>query len=150
MTEAGAEKLLQAFETMVNHARTGMIKALTILIHDRSLPIECRKRISLYKNLLEEQDINQFRVIDVRGTLDGKIGHMVNIPQTQIEKITDKTTFNIVNTGKEEVSVWIESEGCDICEAIVSRNSFLAYAANTLKEKGSLCLSRARLLYTSV
>ena len=89
------------------------------------IEVEIENKVCKVMNLLEEQDINQFRVIDVRGTLDGKIGHMVNIPRSQIEKISDKTTFNVVNTGKEEASVWIESEGCDICETIVSRDSFL-------------------------
>jgi predicted DNA binding protein len=76
-------------------------------------------------NLLKKQGVDQFRVIDVRGTLEGKVGHMVNIPKSQVEMITEKTQFNIVNTGKEESSIWYESGGCDVCKTIITRDSFL-------------------------
>ena len=62
------------------------------------IEVEIENKVCKVMNLLEEQDINQFRVIDVRGTLDGKIGHMVNIPKSQVDKITDKTPFNVVNS----------------------------------------------------
>jgi predicted DNA binding protein len=87
---------------------------------------------------LEEQDIDQFRVIDVRESSKGKIGHMVNIPQTQLDLIAGKIPFKVVHTGKEEASVWFESEGCDVCQTIITNDSFLVSGG---------CLGKDQVLY---
>lgn len=99
------------------------------------IEVEIENKMCKVVNLLEDQGIHKFRVIDVRGTLEGTIRHMVKIPQAQLEMITDKTPFKVVNTGKEEVSVWFESEGCDICETIISRDSFLVSGGRLGKDQ---------------
>ena len=99
------------------------------------IEVDIANKVCKVMNLLEKQGVNQFRVMDVRGTLDGKVGHMVNIPKTQVEMIADKTQFNVVNTGKEEASVWYESEGCEVCKTIVSRDSFLVSGGGLGKDQ---------------
>ncbi len=89
-------------------------------------------------SLLEEQNIDQFTVIDVRESSKGKIGHMVNIPQNQLSLIGSKMPFNIVHTGKEEASVWFESDGCDVCQTIIENDSFLVSGG---------CLGKDQVLY---
>jgi predicted DNA binding protein len=98
------------------------------------IEVKIENKVCKVMNLLEELGINQFKVIDVRGTSEG-IGHMVNIPQTQVEMISDKTPFNIVNIGKGEASVWFESEGCDLCETIISKGSFLVSGGSLGEEQ---------------
>jgi predicted DNA binding protein len=89
------------------------------------IEVDIEDKVCKIMNLLEEKGVTQFRVIDVRGTLEGKIGHMVKIPRAQIQTIVDKAQFNVISTGEEEASVWFESEGCDICKTIITRDSFL-------------------------
>jgi predicted DNA binding protein len=99
------------------------------------LEVDIENKVCKIINLLEEQGIDQFRVMDVRGTLEGKIGHMINIPKAQVKMIADKTQLSVVNTGKEEASVWFESEGCDVCKTIVSRDSFLVSGGSLGKDQ---------------
>jgi predicted DNA binding protein len=99
------------------------------------IEVDIENKICKIIKLLEEQGINQFRVIDVRGTVEGKVGHMVNIPKAQVKMIVDKTQLSIVNTGKEEASVWFESEGCDVCKTIISRDSFLVSGGSLGKDQ---------------
>jgi predicted DNA binding protein len=99
------------------------------------IEVELENKMCKIMSLLEDQGINQFRVMDVRGTLEGTVGHMVNIPKAQVKKIAEKTHFNVVNTGKEEASVWFESEGCDVCKTIISRDSFLVSGGSLGKDQ---------------
>ena len=99
------------------------------------LEVDIENKVCKIINLLEEQGIDQFRVMDVRGTLEGKVGHMINIPKAQVKMIADKTKLSVVNTGKEEASVWFESEGCDVCKTIVSRDSFLVSGGSLGKDQ---------------
>lgn len=96
---------------------------------------EIESKVCKIQNLLEKHGIKQFRVIDVRGTPGGKIGHMVKIPQSQIEMLQSKTQFDVVRTGKEDALVWFESEGCDVCTTIVSRDSFLVSGGSLEKNQ---------------
>jgi predicted DNA binding protein len=89
-------------------------------------------------SFLEEQNIDQFTVIDVRESSKGTISHMVNISQTQLELIVGDMPFEIVNEGKEEASVWLESEGCDVCKTIIECGSFLVSGG---------CLGQDQVLY---
>jgi predicted DNA binding protein len=89
------------------------------------IEVKTENKVCKVMRLLEDHGINQFRVLDVRGTLEGTIGHMVNIHKAQVEMLSDNTPFKVVNTGKVESSVWFESDGCDICGTIISRDSFL-------------------------
>lgn len=102
------------------------------------IEVELENKECKVMRLLEEQDIDHFRVIDVRESSKGKIGHMVNIPQTQLDLIAGKIPFNIVHTGKEEASVWFESEGCDVCQTIINNDSFLVSGG---------CLGKDQVLY---
>ena len=64
------------------------------------IEVELENKECKVMSLLEEQEIDQFRIIDVRESSKGKIGHMVNIPQTQLDLIAGKIPFDIVHTGK--------------------------------------------------
>jgi predicted DNA binding protein len=97
------------------------------------IEVDIENKVCKVMSLLEDQGVNQFRVIDVRGTLEGKIGHMINIPKAQVEMIADKTSLKVVNAGKEETSVWFESDGCEVCKTIINRDSFLV-SGGSLRE----------------
>ena len=102
------------------------------------IEVELENKECKVLSLLEEQNIDQFTVIDVRESSKGKIGHMVNIPKTQLNLIGSKMPFNVVHTGKEEVSVWFESDGCDVCQTIIANDSFLVSGG---------CLGKDQVLY---
>jgi predicted DNA binding protein len=89
------------------------------------IQVELERKECQVMRLLEEKNIDQFTVIDVRESSKGKIGHMVNIPQNKIDLIAGKIPFKVVNIGKEEASVWFESDGCDVCQTIIANDSFL-------------------------
>ena len=102
------------------------------------IQVELENKECKVMSLLEEKNIEQFTVVDVRETSKGKIGHMVNIPQSQIDLIAGEIPFNVVRIGKEEASVWFESDGCDVCQTIIANDSFLVSGG---------CLGKDQVLY---
>ncbi len=102
------------------------------------IQVELENKECKVMSLLEEKHIEQFTVVDVRETSKGKIGHMMNIPQSQIDLIAGEIPFNVVRIGKEEASVWFESDGCDVCQTIIENDSFLVSGG---------CLGKDQVLY---
>jgi hypothetical protein len=102
------------------------------------IQVELENKECKVMSLLEEKNIEQFTVVDVRETSNGKIGHMVNIPQSQIDLIAGKIPFNVVHIGKKDASVWFESDGCDVCQTIIANDSFLVSGG---------CLGKDQVLY---
>lgn len=77
--------------------------------------------------IIEELNITQYKLADIRGLPEGPTRHLVKVPKEQFEKIPKKT-FKKVLGGEE---AWLESDGCDVCNAILSNNSFLVSAVHT-------------------
>jgi predicted DNA binding protein len=98
------------------------------------IEVDIENKVCKVMTLLEVQGIDRFRVIDVRGTSDGKIGHMVKISQAQLDLIEGKTPFNVINMDNKEASVWFESEGCDVCKTIITKDSFLVSGGSLGKD----------------
>ncbi len=82
---------------------------------------------------LEKRGIRGFRVLDVRGSAEGSIGHLVSLPHSQLAMMEGDATFRVVQSGKE-TTAWFESPGCEICNTIVSRGSFLISGGSSGKE----------------
>lgn len=80
---------------------------------------------------LEDLRIQQFRVIDVRGDAGGLTRHLVRVPSNQFDKIP-RGSLKIQRGGKfeREIFGWFDSDGCDVCNTIVSRGSFLISGRN--------------------
>jgi predicted DNA binding protein len=73
---------------------------------------------------LEKHGIREFRILDVRGSAEGSIGHLVSLPNSHLDRLEGASAFKVVQSGKE-TTAWFESEGCEVCNTIVSRGSFL-------------------------
>ncbi len=84
-----------------------------------------RCRIS---RMLETSGIQQFKVTDIRGLREGSISHLVELLPDHVEKMPKDMLIKKVNKKNKfegKTSAWIESEGCDVCNTILSHGSFL-------------------------
>lgn len=75
--------------------------------------------------LMQAVGIQQFKVTDIRGLSGGLIRHLVETSPTEINHIPKDRIVKIAVKPKSSM-VWVESEGCDVCNAILSHGSFLA------------------------
>ena len=75
---------------------------------------------------IKELNIKQYKLADIRGLPEGSTRHLIKVPREQLNKIPEKT-FKKVLGGEE---AWLESDGCDVCRAILSNNSFLVSAVH--------------------
>ncbi|HID18685.1 TPA: hypothetical protein EYP27_03990 [Candidatus Bathyarchaeota archaeon] len=84
------------------------------------------KRCRVLK-ILETLGIRQFKIADIRGLSGGLTRHLVKLSPEQIDKIPKGMLVKMREGGKleERAFVWVESEGCDVCNTILSHGSFL-------------------------
>jgi predicted DNA binding protein len=70
--------------------------------------------------------IQNLKVTDIRSSSSGAVKHLIELDREQVKKIPED--FKIVAPrGKAESkpSIWFESEGCEVCNCILSRDAFL-------------------------
>ena len=82
--------------------------------------------------------IKPLKVTDIRSSSSGSVKHLIELDREQLKKIPKE--FKIVaSRGKAESkpSIWFESEGCEVCNCILSRDAFLisgkSMEENTIK-----------------
>lgn len=77
--------------------------------------------------MLRDSGIHQFTLSDVRGIPGGLTRHLVRAPSHEISEVPAETFTKIRSSGKFEggASVWFDSDGCDVCKAILSQKAFL-------------------------
>jgi len=70
--------------------------------------------------------IIHLKVTDIRSSSNGSVKHLIELDQEQVKKIS-KDLEIVVPRGKTESkpSIWFESEGCEVCNCILSRDAFL-------------------------
>jgi len=70
--------------------------------------------------------LRNLRVADIRSSKTGAVKHLVELDSNQIGKIPDSLK-PIVSIGKGEgkPTMWFESEGCEVCNTILSNDAFL-------------------------
>jgi len=75
---------------------------------------------------LDYGGVKQFKVTDVRGSVTGLTRHLVELSSDQVEKMRKGRLKLLVSSHLvENASTWIESEGCDVCNTILSQGAFL-------------------------
>ncbi len=76
---------------------------------------------------LKDLGIRQYTVSDVRGLPEGLTRHLIKMPSKEINQIPRDAFTKIRSGGKFNggATAWFDSDGCDVCEAILSHNSFL-------------------------
>lgn len=76
---------------------------------------------------LKDLGIQQYILKDVRSLPGGQTRHLIRIPSRRIKEIP-KDTFTKMNSSEKSIwgaSAWFDSKGCDVCNTIMSQNSFL-------------------------
>jgi predicted DNA binding protein len=80
--------------------------------------------------ILRSVGVERFRLIDIRSFEGGITKHLVRLSREDAEKLPK---FSISRAGKlgEDAVVWVESEGCGVCHAILSHGAFLVSGLST-------------------
>ena len=89
--------------------------------------IEIENRDCKVLVMLRPTGITQFKVTDIRGSSTGAVKHLVELPLDQAKKIPRdmRVRTSTSNGPREKSTYWIESEGCAVCNTILSQGTFL-------------------------
>ena len=91
------------------------------------LEVENRK-CSILKRLTA-QGLKQFRVVDIRSSNSKAVKHLIEFAPEEAKRVKSKPAeIKAVGIKDEEggkASVWLESEGCEICHTILNSDAFL-------------------------
>ena len=70
--------------------------------------------------------LKHLKVADIRSSSKGAIKHLIELDRDQVKKVPKDFKIS-VPTGKAQgkPSIWFESEGCEVCNTILSRDAFL-------------------------
>jgi len=63
------------------------------------------------------------KVVDVRSSSSGSVRHLMDVGADQANKVPKELTAKGHVEGKS--SVWLESEGCEVCNTILAHDAFL-------------------------
>lgn len=66
---------------------------------------------------------SHLKVVDVRSTSRGSVRHLMDVGEDQAKKVPRELAAKGHVEGKS--SVWLESEGCEVCNTILSHDAFL-------------------------
>ncbi len=66
---------------------------------------------------------SHLKVVDVRSSRSGSVRHLMDVGEDQARKVTKELAAKGHTEGKS--SVWLESEGCEVCNTILDHNAFL-------------------------
>jgi len=83
--------------------------------------------------MLGEFGIQKYALVDIRGLPGGMTKHLVKMPWKQMGEIPGGVLAEIHSSGGLDggASGWFESDGCDICKAVLSNDSFLLSGRHT-------------------
>jgi predicted DNA binding protein len=97
--------------------------------------IELKNENCKISKFLKEQEIREFKIADIRGMKEGSIRHMLSVPMKFADKVSDNRTIEVSHSNLSGLSAWIVSEGCEVCNSIVSRNAFLISGGSMGREE---------------
>ncbi len=63
------------------------------------------------------------KVLDVRSSSTGSVRHLMDVGEDQAHKVTQE--FHKKNRFEGKSSVWLKSEGCQVCNTILGHDAFL-------------------------
>jgi predicted DNA binding protein len=72
---------------------------------------------------LSSLGFRHLKVIDVRSSSSGSVRHLIDVGEDQTGKVTKKLAVKGQVEGKS--SVWLESQGCQVCNTILAHGAFL-------------------------
>lgn len=76
--------------------------------------------------MLTSLGLRSFKVVDIRASRKGSVKHLFELEQGDVGRIPAEYKV-AVSRGKvgDRLSLWFESKGCDVCNAILSCDAFL-------------------------
>lgn len=115
------------------------MKDVKKLAYTREESIPCRVSIEILNEqckvlkMFRDLGLHRFKVVDVRRLPHGVTRHLMRIPREGLARIPKHTSVKVRNSVKvrKEAVVWFETQGCDVCNTIVSKGAFLITAWNT-------------------
>ena len=72
---------------------------------------------------LAKLGFKHLKVVDVRSSSTGSVRHLMDVGQDQAHKVPKELAAKGFIEGK--TSVWLESEGCEVCNTILAHDAFL-------------------------
>jgi predicted DNA binding protein len=98
--------------------------------------IEVENRQCKILKKCESLGLGDLKVTDIRASNRGSIKHLIELSDNQAKKIPEHIT-GVLSKGKTKGkhSLWFESKGCEVCEAILSRDAFLISGKSLDKHK---------------
>jgi len=66
---------------------------------------------------------SHLKVVDVRSSSSGSVRHLMDVGEDQAHKVPKELAVKGYVEGKS--AVWLESEGCEVCNTILSHDAFL-------------------------
>jgi hypothetical protein len=66
---------------------------------------------------------NHLKVVDVRSSRSGSVRHLMDVDKDQTHRVPKELAAKGHVEGKS--SVWLESEGCEVCNTILAHDAFL-------------------------
>ena len=71
-------------------------------------------------------EIKHLKVTDIRSSSSGAVKHLIELDREQIKKIPkDFKIFAPRSKIERKPTIWFKSEGCEVCNCILSRDAFL-------------------------
>ncbi|MCL1977539.1 MAG: helix-turn-helix domain-containing protein [Candidatus Bathyarchaeota archaeon] len=67
--------------------------------------------------------LTHLKVVDVRSSTKGAVRHLMDLGEEQAKKVPKSLVAHKRVEGK--TAVWLESEGCEVCNAILGHDAFL-------------------------
>jgi len=74
--------------------------------------------------MLRGLGVRQYTLADIRGLPGGPTRHLIKIPAEQVNEIPRDSLTRVGSSGE----AWFDSDGCEVCSAILSNSSFLVSA----------------------
>lgn len=69
--------------------------------------------------------LKQLKVTDIRGSSSGTVKHLVELDAKDAEKISKDWKSTSQRKAESKHSLWFESQGCEVCNTILSHGAFL-------------------------
>jgi predicted DNA binding protein len=90
---------------------------------------ECR-----IQTMMKPLKIEQFNIADIRGSSTGSIRHLVELAPDKIKKVPKRMLIRTLRGFRSagRSALWIESEGCAVCNTIISHGAFLISGRSTI------------------
>jgi predicted DNA binding protein len=85
--------------------------------------IEVENRHCKMVKKLASLGFKHLKVVDVRSSSSGSVRHLMDVGEDQARKVSKELAAKGHVGGKS--SVWLESEGCEVCNTILSHDAFL-------------------------